>query len=50
MYHWLVEIPARIIDIWFMLYGFVILAATIISVTAVLATLLLAAFGIRWGW
>lgn len=47
---WLIEIPARIVDIWFLAYNVLLLIATIIAVSAVVLLLVLAAFGIRWGW
>ena len=47
---WLIDLPARIVDLWFMAYHFIILVATILSVTVVVVMLVLAAFGIRWGW
>jgi hypothetical protein len=48
--HWLIEWPAALVDLWFAAYRLLILVLTIITVTGVVLMLVLAAFGIRWGW
>jgi len=46
----LIEIPARIVDLWFLSYQVLLVAVTMVTVTVVVVMLVLAAFGIRWGW
>lgn len=50
MRRWLIDLPARAVDLWFAGYRAVLLIATIASVTAVVLMLVLAALGVRWGW
>lgn len=47
---WLIDVPAGIVTIWYRMYVVILAIASIISVGCVTAMLLLAAFGIRWGW
>lgn len=46
----LLEWPARAVDLWFTAYRIVLTVATVIAVTVVVVMLVLALFGIRWGW
>jgi hypothetical protein len=49
--HWLVEIPAKIIDLWWNFYLILITLLTMACfVTVVLMLVLHFGFGIRWGW
>ncbi len=47
---WLIEYPARAVDLWFLAYRVLFTIATIVAVSTVVLMLLLAALGIRWGW
>lgn len=44
------EWPARIVELWFAWYRLLLMTATILSVSAVMLMLVLALFGIRFGW
>jgi hypothetical protein len=46
----LVEWPAKAVDAWFVGYRVLLTALTIVTVSAVVLMLVLAAFGIRWAW
>lgn len=46
----LIDIPARIIDLWFASYRLLLIVTTMVCVTAVVLMLVLALFGIRVGW
>lgn len=50
MRFWLIDLPARIVDVWFSFYAFLILASATVGIMAALLMLVLAIFGIRWGW
>lgn len=47
---YLIDIPVLLVDLWFLAYRVILTVATIVSVTAVVILLVLAALGIRWGW
>ena len=47
---WLRDLPATIVDGWFLAYRLVLLISTIIAVSTVCLALALYLFGIRWGW
>ena len=52
--YWLIDLPARLTEVgytWYRLYltALLIVAAVVVPFMAV-TTLVLAAFGIRWGW
>jgi hypothetical protein len=44
------DIPAKIVSIWFQLYLFWLAFAGIVTVTLLLWVAILATFGVRWGW
>lgn len=46
----LIELPARIVDLWFRVYVTLLAIAGLVTVTMIVIVLLLALFGIRWGW
>jgi hypothetical protein len=46
----LIDIPARIIDLWFAWYRMLLTVTTMACVSAVVLMLVLALFGIRVGW
>jgi energy-converting hydrogenase Eha subunit E len=47
---WLIDWPAAIVSWWWLLYTWYLTIVTMCAVTAVIVLLVLAAFGIRWGW
>ena len=51
---WLVDLPNRVVDVWFVIFRYylfvVTLVASVTSMAMVVLTLLLYLFGIRWGW
>lgn len=48
--YWLLDVPAFIVTIWYRVYLVVIALASLMSVAAVMALLVLWLFGIRWDW
>ena len=48
--YWLIDLPALVVTAWFIAYRFVLMVATVITVSAVVAMLVLQCFGIQWGW
>lgn len=50
MRRWLVEIPARCVELWFAGYQLVLAIITIVTVSLILLMLGMALLGIRWGW
>ena len=50
MRRWLIDIPALVVDLWFRAYRIYLTIVTMVIVTTVVLMLVLAAFGIRWGW
>lgn len=42
--------PAKAVDLWFFGYRALVVGMTIVTVSLVVLVLVLAAFGIRWGW
>lgn len=46
----LLDGPARLVELWFRAYHALLTGMTIVTVTLVVVTLVLAAFGVRWGW
>lgn len=47
---WLIEYPARIVDAWFFTYKLLLAITGFVTLGMVLIVLVLAAFGVRWGW
>jgi hypothetical protein len=47
---WLLDAPAKIVSVWFALYGLLITLMVSVVVVMVLLTLALNFLGIRWGW
>lgn len=51
MLRWLLlDLPAAIVTLWFRAYYLLIALVTIITVSILLIALVLALFGVRWGW
>jgi len=46
----LIDWPARAVELWFAAYRILIVLMTIATVSLVLLVLVLALFGVRWGW
>lgn len=42
--------PAKAVDLWWTGYKYLLMLAAMAGVTAALLVMVLAAFGIRWGW
>lgn len=49
-HRWLIDVPAAIVTTWYRVYWIVLTIATMVAVSTVALMLVLAAFGIRWGW
>jgi hypothetical protein len=47
---WLIDLPAKIVDGWFRFYWFLLTVVTVVSLAIGALALVLAQFGIRWGW
>lgn len=47
---WLIDWPAAIVTLWWAAYRILLMIITMIVVTTLLISLVLAVFGIRWGW
>jgi hypothetical protein len=50
MRYWLVDLPARIFDLYCLAYPAILAVAGVACLAAAISALLLAALGIRWGW
>jgi len=48
---WVIDVPAKAVDVWFLGYRLLLTGMTIVCVTGVVLMLVLwFGFGIRWGW
>lgn len=50
MWFWLIEVPARIVDLWLRAYWIILTVFTMGGLVTMLIALLLDRVGIRWGW
>jgi hypothetical protein len=46
----LIDIPAKLFDLWLFAYQAVLVAMVLAAMISVTAILVLALFGVRWGW
>lgn len=47
---WLIDLPARITDLWFGLYWFILTVMAVGLAVTFTVSMVLAHFGVRWGW
>ena len=45
-----IDWPATIVTVWWLAYRIFLMVVTMITVTVVIAMLVLQCFGVRWGW
>lgn len=51
MRYWLIELPSRVLNLWFTIYwAFVTMTVIAMFLTLTVSMVLLYGFGIRWGW
>lgn len=48
--YWLIEVPAKLFELWWSAYRALLTLLIMVSVTTVFIALLLRLAGIRWGW
>lgn len=48
--YWLIDLPAKVVEVWLKAYVVLAFAVTTAAFLTVLLSLVLHLFGIRWGW